>query len=71
MATQNLMGKILSPQRLRTGIMSIPALWARSTLLSSYQPLRIYTGTVRSSSTESSPPLREGDSIASMFVTDA
>ncbi|KAL6890515.1 SGNH hydrolase-type esterase domain-containing protein [Trichoderma evansii] len=42
--------------------MSISALWARSTLLSSYQPLRIYTGTVRSSSTESSPLLREGDS---------
>lgn len=75
MASQNLMAQTLSPQRLRTGIMSIHVLWSRSTLLGSYQPLRIYTGDVRSSySTESSSPSWGGDPrrrIASMSITDA
>lgn len=70
------MERILSPQRLRVRIMSIPALWARSTLFrGSYQSPRIYTGTVHSSyNTESSSPLSEGDShrrAASMSVTNA
>lgn len=54
--------------------MPISSLWARSTVLGRYQPLRIYTGAVHLRySTESSSPLRDGGShhpIASMSVAD-